>query len=1056
MIKGITVFFLDLIIGSLASKLIDVYWGKQPEITPIIIFAVLGGVLYVFIQEERELALTWRFHRIRFLFNLRDHYKRLLEIKLGRKLNVANESLVDSFITISNGKTESDLSRYCFDKLVYGKERQKILIIGEPGSGKSFGLTQTAFSIARHSIRKLGCRSSMPVLLRCDEYKESLLQLLKNKIPLMSRGESGKVLGKGADQLLRDGKISLLLDALDETAPDSRMALLREIELWSTSNAYEKCTLIITARQSVDVELFEKLGFEIFDVKELTNEGVKHFVDVYKQNDQITEDVFTTIQNNNLIGERGLGRNPFWLSLMVQQNVFAGDYVVILDKSISGLLKTEWNKAKLPDNWRKKNPVDVQVSETRLALSYLAFEMVQDEILALDFDEATKKLESFINSKDIKDLSGSDVIEFSRDSYILESSRFNGSKQNPVRFRHPLIRDFLAACYALKEEIVDNNQLLLDDNIKQWWNVLFFALNLLSDLKSSWLNLRRYSKYLEFVAGANKQTAAVLMLACSMSVMERIIKTEVYEITLKRLEQIIGEGFSDEFKHALDMASSVSPENLVEIIGDLNKQKKPANIQMTIDYLVEKAIKSGHKSRLLLHLLESFHLQSEVVNGLTVLGKRSIAPLTEFLDMQNEYSRWDHMPYSRISDNEIQELKEQENVRRKIIALSALARIDHRKAEPYLVKALNEFPANQKSKVFDAIGETGDPKFIPMLLKEMNDPLDKTADIFINSSVYRALSKMGDKGLAALLNLLRSTKQSEVNIWGLDNAIVSFGSDALEGLRNLVRGGSKDTAAKAVIVLGKLKDKSILPDLARLLKRNDFFLNLQVVKLMTDYGEEAVPFLIDSLASEEFESRLVSSLFTVKALVDIGKPAIPYLIEATHRSEKPVIVNSIDAIGQMSDIRAVDRLGELLNSSKDPEVLMETAIALGRIGNSKCRQILRGKQKEQKISWNTDVAVMMGLISFGDFEVRKKALLYLANGGYAEEEELDIYLRRVIIQNFAKLRDIGAIPAARKFQSELRAMNTKESLDYADGIDSFILAIEGKNDKKESDSEELR
>lgn len=1058
MIKATTVFLLDLFVAAIASKLIDTFWGNQPQITPAIIFVIAGGILLVYFQNERELALTWVFHRFVFLINARNQYRRMLEIKTGKNAKVFGSNSAESYLHITNGKINDDFSSLCCSRINNTKNRQKLLITGNPGSGKSFGLIKTAHSLAQFSIYKLGFGTPIPILLRCDEYKGNLADLLKNKLAIMSKGESGKILGKGIDKLLRDGKIVILLDAIDETVKDYRSALVTEIENISSSPAYEDCSVIITGRQSdIDLQKFEKLEFDVFEVKDLTDAGVNRFISIYKQEHQISDDIAKALKDNNLIEDNGLGRNPFWLSLMVEQNIFGANYVVVLDQSIDKLMRSEFEKPKSSNRWDRKLPIDTQVIETRLALSALAFEMICADKTVLEFDDAKNTIEKFILDRNAENLRGHDVIGLAQDSHILELAKLSGGKQNPVRFRHPLLRDFMAACYTLEESIIEEKFELLSQDIKRWWYVLFFSVSLLSESKSPWLNFERHKTILEFLVGSESYPNIVLMIACSMTTFEKHLEKEFYDQVLTRLEQLFNQELTDDIWKGIDDAINVAPEYIVETINDIFERQKTNELPTILDYLVQISIKSGHKSQLLLHLLDQYKMEELVVAGLVKAGTNAVNPLVEIIEAENEYSKRERLP---LADEDIElklRLREWRKERRKAMALSALVKISPLKATPYFENILSSTKPLGKSKIIKLIGESNNHNAIPILLKELkkdNDPFEYG----IKSEIYNALAQMGDEGLVALLDLLSKSNFAEVSMFHIDDAVASYGIKAIEGLRKLLKKRKDDVILAVFEVIKKNKNPLLLPDLFALLKEDDYFICIRTAEVMAEFGDAAVPYLIDGLSANPSSRRMVNS-YIVDALAEIGKPAIQSLINLTSSPENMIVASATEALGKIKDYRTISLLENLLKSHANVEVTINAGVGLGRLKEEKTRKILQ-KVYERTFGdsgqWGRTIGAMLGLVHWGDINMRATVMNFIANGGLFDDKKVDDDSRLQLVAGLTELQDTTALPSIYKFREELFRDNSKESLKNAKHVSTFAEILEDiLHPKKDPRVEEL-
>jgi HEAT repeat protein len=77
----------------------------------------------------------------------------------------------------------------------------------------------------------------------------------------------------------------------------------------------------------------------------------------------------------------------------------------------------------------------------------------------------------------------------------------------------------------------------------------------------------------------------------------------------------------------------------------------------------------------------------------------------------------------------------------------------------------------------------------------------------------------------------------------------------------------------------------------------------------------------------------------VIALEKFGKPAIDYLHKALDDEDKWVRYMAADALGNIGDVRSIDRLIPLLND-QDQDVRFATAYALGNIGDPSAAQAL--------------------------------------------------------------------------------------------------------------------
>jgi HEAT repeat protein len=77
----------------------------------------------------------------------------------------------------------------------------------------------------------------------------------------------------------------------------------------------------------------------------------------------------------------------------------------------------------------------------------------------------------------------------------------------------------------------------------------------------------------------------------------------------------------------------------------------------------------------------------------------------------------------------------------------------------------------------------------------------------------------------------------------------------------------------------------------------------------------------------------------VIALEKFGKPAVDYLHKALNDDDKWVRYMAADALGNIGDVRSIERLIPLLND-QDQDVRFATAYALGNIGHPSAEDAL--------------------------------------------------------------------------------------------------------------------
>jgi HEAT repeat protein len=91
---------------------------------------------------------------------------------------------------------------------------------------------------------------------------------------------------------------------------------------------------------------------------------------------------------------------------------------------------------------------------------------------------------------------------------------------------------------------------------------------------------------------------------------------------------------------------------------------------------------------------------------------------------------------------------------------------------------------------------------------------------------------------------------------------------------------------------------------------------------------------------EELKNKSLPERWTrVIALEKFGKPAVDYLYKALDDDDKWVRYMAADALGNIGDVRSIERLVPLLND-QDQDVRFATAYALGKIGDPNAAEAL--------------------------------------------------------------------------------------------------------------------
>ncbi len=456
MFKRLVILLLEFgagLAGNLAAG-----WVQQDAwqnlFTPTRLAGTVGGaalmlMLLALLESERTLAWNWRWHRYWYLRALAQHPDLQRWQTDFARLTLANgRQAVVTAELLAQGERQDMVAFLHAFLLACPPGPRAVLILGEPGAGKSTGLERLAWQMARQGMRLLGWGQPIPVLLRLENYQEgSLLQFAEQQMRHAVGGRSAKVLSCGFETLLEAGRIVLLCDALDEALGARRDLALAEIGLFLDSQAYAAARLALTAR--IREEPGNRLReLPVYTIQDLNDEAVRAFVRAYRRPQDEEAVIMQRLQNFRLLEPGGLGRNPFWLKLVVESGAFQGRKGQILQQAVETLLAREWDKPETQrTGWQRRLPQAVQLAETRWGLAWLAYQMSAAGQVAVELEQVQNRLLPgwLAGRPNATGLLPGDIVGLGRDAQLLVYG------PGPLRFRHRLLQEALTA-WALAED----------------------------------------------------------------------------------------------------------------------------------------------------------------------------------------------------------------------------------------------------------------------------------------------------------------------------------------------------------------------------------------------------------------------------------------------------------------------------------------------------------------------------------------------------------------------------------------------------------------------------
>ncbi|MBR8828907.1 MAG: HEAT repeat domain-containing protein [Gomphosphaeria aponina SAG 52.96 = DSM 107014] len=355
---------------------------------------------------------------------------------------------------------------------------QRIMILADPGMGKSTLLRMEALTIAREEKEKLSDANvenlgeediaktissiQFPLYLRLSDLAEVSENIEKTIINLVKRDypKTGQKIAFLVRKKLKDGKCLLLLDALDEVAREKRLQLQPYLNPFIKSFDHKTiCTSRIVGYSSFLEDAKE------MEIVPFTEKQIEEYIKFWFENAQkakLLEDesvsavgLINEIKNKPQI--QGLTQNPLLLSLVCSLYQTKGlelpaRKTQVYKKAVEYML-SKWSA----DNQRLSSDEGWVESKKEL-LEFLAYQFSCKNTEVLSTKELKKQIDIFKNNTDSSDFEGkkaSDLLkELSEQDGILQKL---SEEATEYLFLHRTFQEYLTASY-IYEKIKENQE----------------------------------------------------------------------------------------------------------------------------------------------------------------------------------------------------------------------------------------------------------------------------------------------------------------------------------------------------------------------------------------------------------------------------------------------------------------------------------------------------------------------------------------------------------------------------------------------------------------------
>lgn len=844
-----------------------------------------------------------------------------------------------------------------------------LLLLGKQGMGKSTALRQLHQNLAQLALVDERCE--IPVSLRlqdnlnipdaiCAEFQRAGLSVTIEQV----------------NQLLLDKRLFLLLDGLDEIAPEKRQR-----EVGQFRRQYPDTKMVFTARDSVT-----ELGIEHkFKMTTLTQWQIKSLVETYLP--EYAQVLLHQLQNRP--GE--LAATPLIIKLLCE--VFDPVSQQIPQNEIELLQAVDAR-----NNTKIINPIE-NIERfwrwNREVLKYLAFHMVRGDGNSprqwwqIGRDRVQDILKQVLPS----DVTQREEIAQAWLQCLLEHHVLQiAANSNQIEFRHHLFQEYYAAEHLLRQlPNLSDIQLKRDYlNFVKWTEPLLIILSLLED-KEQVLRIVRLAIEVDMMLGvrlaravkpAFQTTTAELidaltipagLIDCLPLTNPQETLSKLLQIQEKSREQRISELLpsldGDDNNAKMTAASELGILGAVEAIPQLLQAIEQRNPH--VRQSAAEALKKIGTTEAIAGLLQALTHTNPTVRALAtqVLGELNnieFVPrlLNTLTDPDAKVRNTGVMALVKLNTPEalqglLNVLDDPNSIVRNSAVL-ALDKFESTVAIPRLLNALKDPEAKIRSSALSVLKQFNSPEAVAAILDALND-----SDSNVRSSAVLALDKLdADESLPRILNALKDpdTKVRQNAILILEKLPTSEAllglSQALEDpdinvrksvITSLERIGNVNAIAG---LLKALEDSTIaeyatyafkrlnlleaIPELIQALEHPLPHVRSSIANILGALGHvDAIPKLLQTLKDPNPIVRERAAF----ALEKFGRiEAIPELLIALKSSNSSVCISAVEALGNLGSSQAIP---ELITAFYNGDKHLQTvaAKALGKLG---CQEIIPG------------------------------------------------------------------------------------------------------------------
>jgi uncharacterized protein YuzE len=331
------------------------------------------------------------------------------------------------------------------------RSERLILIVGDAGSGKSTCLRRLAYILADRTLR--GDEGSIPISLRATDIWSRRPRTLVDACSEQTRQMSGTRDPSFSAEDLAAGRVTLLIDALDELADDGSRKDLANMII-EFAKTYPRCQVIATSREYAFVKSLQELSvFERFRISPISYVQAEKILTRVQQRSGLPKEASKEILRR-LQDIHGMELNPLLVAIFAATSDYSRRdipaNITELFKKFTELMLGRWDA-------RKGLGQQYHAPLKDFILTRIGFEMHRRGVTALPIIEFSALVERELDLRGHK----ADIDELMNE-IILRSGLFRVGPDT-VEFRHHLLQEFFAGRGIPSVDFLD--AIVADD----WW-----------------------------------------------------------------------------------------------------------------------------------------------------------------------------------------------------------------------------------------------------------------------------------------------------------------------------------------------------------------------------------------------------------------------------------------------------------------------------------------------------------------------------------------------------------------------------------------------------------